>query len=63
MDHDDEVQALRNNFNTQIDILRKDIRFYQIALNLSGKRENLENEAAELIKKKGYIKALEGKDG
>ncbi len=41
MDCDDKIQALSNKFNTQIDNLRNDIRFHQVALNLSGNREIL----------------------
>jgi len=32
--------------------------FYMVALNLSGKREELEEKAEKLIDKVGYIKAL-----
>ena len=36
----------------------KDSHFYKIALNLSGNREELEDKAAKLINKCGYIKGL-----
>ena len=35
-----------------------DNHYYQVALNLSGKREELEERAVKLIDKVGYIKAL-----
>jgi hypothetical protein len=36
-----------------------DNQYHQVALNLSGRREELEKQAMELIDKHGILKALE----
>ena len=54
--HTDEFAEQR--LRTQIDGLYKDKLFYLIALNLSGKREQLEKLTTYVIDKYGYIKAL-----
>ncbi len=55
---DDEYQQLQNKMYVKIGILRDDVRFLQIALNLTGMRDEMEEEAVELISKYGSIKAL-----
>ncbi len=55
---DDEYQQLQDCMYARIDLMRKDIRYFQIALNLSKQRELLENKAARLILDNGYLKAL-----
>lgn len=56
----DRHQNTKNKYNKQMDILRKDIQFYQIALILSGKRDDLEKWAFELIRDEGSVlKALQ----
>ena len=58
-DYLDDIQNESNNFNRQLDILRKDIQFLQIALILSGKREELETKAFELCRDEGStLKAI-----
>ena len=54
----DEIQADRNDFNRRIDLLREEKRILTIALNLSGSKEGLEEQAYELIEKEGLLQAL-----
>ena len=54
----DEIQAERNDFNRRIDLLREEKRILTIALNLSGRKEELEEQAYELIKKEGLLRAV-----
>ena len=58
VDKDDEFQQAQDRHNRIQAISREDIRFLTIALNLSGKRQELEEQAAELIDKTGIINAL-----
>ena len=57
MDHADEIQAIKNLYEIKLETARGDIRFYQIALNVTGLRKEAEEKAAELIKKRGALSA------
>ena len=53
----DMAEILKDE-RTKIDTYRKDIQFLSIALNLSGNRDKLEDEAMKLIESEGYIGAI-----
>lgn len=57
---------VNHNKQTYIDIavkelesMRDDAKFYMVTLNLSGRRDELEAKAADLIDKHGILKALQ----
>ena len=50
------TRAAKNNIAAKR-TMREDIHFLTIALNLSGRRRELEDEAAELVESIGYIRA------
>lgn len=58
-----KIQVERNKYNTEIEILMMDLKFYQIALNLSRQPNELLDKAFNLIDKrcnmrKGLLRAL-----
>ena len=55
---DKEYNHVVDNLNRCRKLHLKDNKFHMIALNLSGNREKLEQQAMELIDKHGSIKAL-----
>ena len=54
----DKLQKQIDMLNKHLTTSRYDKMFYLTALNLSGKREELEKEAYESINKIGRLKAL-----
>ena len=54
----EDLAKLLRSERQKVDTYRKDIRFLSIALNLSGKRKELEAESGSMIDKYGMIKAL-----
>lgn len=55
---EDEFNCLSDRFKTLKAIRDDEAKYFMIALNLSGQREQLENKAFELIQEKGLLKAL-----
>lgn len=58
MNLDDKIDKMTRMHNEQIECLREDNRLFLIALKLSGRMEELTDEAAKMIKKHGMIKAM-----
>ncbi len=52
------LDVVQSKYTDALRVLFNDRKFYMIVLNLSGKREDLETQAFNLINRHGYLKAL-----